>query len=266
MNFRSPASVGVLAVVALSSAAHATDPLRYATDVRRCVASYSGNGSGSTWQDRPVAFKPYEGGANIEVTNGVETWFSSSVQTSEMTGTTMAFNGNAEGTAISVPLSAPLTSQGQSKFDLYFTVDEPTEYRLTGIIAETGHQDSAASVRLSVVGGGDLEFAESSTNSSRPVDFSGTLQPGSYRFYAEATGRGRTGPLLLVSHGTATCAVEFSAGVQLFHPADWNQDGVRNTRDFFDFLSDFHAGDADFNRDDVTNTVDFFEFITAFRQ
>ena len=213
-----------------------------------------------------MAHEPYEGGANIEVTNGLETWFSSSVQNSEMTGTTMAFNGNGAGTAISVPLSSPLTSQGQSKFDLYFTVDQPTEYRLTGIIGETGHQDSVAIVRLTLVGGGDLEYVESSTNSSRPVDLAGVLEPGSYRFYAEATGRGRTGPLLLVSHGTATCNVEFSAGIQLYHPADWNQDGVRNTSDFFDFLVDFQAGGADFNRDNITNTLDFFEFLLAFQQ
>lgn len=47
-------------------------------------------------------------------------------------------------------------------------------------------------------------------------------------------------------------------------PADWNQDGVANSGDFFDFLVDFFASKADFNHDGTTNSQDFFDFLASF--
>jgi hypothetical protein len=264
MKVCSSVSTGVLAALALASVAHAGDPLRYTTDIRRCIASYAGNGSGSTWQDRPFPFEPYKGGANIEVTNGLEAWVSESDQSSNMSTRAMTFVGSGSGTAIAVPLSAPLTSQGQSKFDLYFVVSTPTEYRLTGVLSESGHPDSLSQVRLAVVGGGNVQLVQSAANTSTPFDISGTLQPGSYRLLAEATGRGRTGPLVLISTGNASCAVEFVANIEIQLPADWNHDGQIDTQDFFDFLADFQAGDADFDRNGVTDSADLFAFIIAF--
>jgi hypothetical protein len=49
-------------------------------------------------------------------------------------------------------------------------------------------------------------------------------------------------------------------------PPDFNNDGVVNSQDFFDFLSVLFAGTlgADFNHDGVVNSQDFFDFLTAF--
>jgi hypothetical protein len=257
---------GALGLLALASGAIANDPLQFGTDIRRCTASYAGNGSGSTWQDRPVAFDPFDGGADIEVTNGLETWVSNSLQNSWMDGSTMAYVGSGTGTAIAVPLSAPLMAQGQSKFDLYFSISEPTEYHLWGTVGELGHADSQAVVRLSVVGGGVINEAISRANATDAFDLSGTLQPGNYRLYAEAMGRGRTTPLLLLSTGSSSCSVVFDAGTEIFDPADWNLDRLVNTADFFDFVTDFAADNADFDHSGETDSQDLFGFLNAFNR
>jgi hypothetical protein len=47
-------------------------------------------------------------------------------------------------------------------------------------------------------------------------------------------------------------------------PADWNGSGAVTSQDFFEFLSDFFAGNGDFNMSGTTDSQDFFDYITAF--
>jgi hypothetical protein len=49
-------------------------------------------------------------------------------------------------------------------------------------------------------------------------------------------------------------------------PADFNQDGVLSSQDFFDYLNEFFAGRpaADFNADGVVTSQDFFDYMSAF--
>ena len=49
-------------------------------------------------------------------------------------------------------------------------------------------------------------------------------------------------------------------------PCDFNDDGVLNSQDFFDFLAAFFAlnPSADFNNDGLVNSQDFFDFLACF--
>ncbi|MBC7771538.1 MAG: hypothetical protein H7210_03480 [Pyrinomonadaceae bacterium] len=47
-------------------------------------------------------------------------------------------------------------------------------------------------------------------------------------------------------------------------PADWFENGVVNSQDFFEFVADFFSENADFNRDGLTTSQDLFDFLVSF--
>jgi hypothetical protein len=96
--------------------------------------------------------------------------------------------------------------------------------------------------------GGSISGAHSSTLTIGPVG------PGDVGAYS-----------VLVSNGCGEIpSSEATLSVGGACTADWNGNGVLNSQDFFDFLTDFFATNADFNGDNVTNSQDFFDFLTAF--
>lgn len=67
---------------------------------------------------------------------------------------------------------------------------------------------------------------------------------------------------IIIGHGFGTGAWRLL--IDPVCPSDWNNDGLVNSDDFFEFLDDFFAGDADFDGNGVTNSDDFFGFFSAF--
>lgn len=97
-----------------------------------------------------------------------------------------------------------------------------------------------------------------------------------YSFNADLTERWRVeyprsslgGPALgsngvLVVCGAGTDMTAYSTKTRLCS-ADWNNDGVIDSRDMADFLEAFFHGAGDYNHDGETGTWDFFDFLMVF--
>jgi hypothetical protein len=102
---------------------------------------------------------------------------------------------------------------------------------------------------------------------SLQVDDSGVLEPGSYTLAIGAvSGIDSTVPPGGDGHASFTLQLLLGPPCR----ADFNNDGILDSQDFFDFLTCFLAPGAcppeaaDFNADGFVNTQDFFDFLAAF--
>lgn len=266
MQMKMRTVLGCVSGVVVAMPALAGDLLSYVTDIRRCTASYSGNGSATCTESRREPFDIWEGGANLNVTNGLETWITHAQQQSDMDGVSVTFDGSGTTLAIATPLSNSLQALAQSKLDLFFTIEAPTRYALLGSVAEAGCPDSFSRVVLSQYATGNPVIQSVTTGPDGGAEFSwsGTLEPGMYRLEAEATARSRTVSPVLLSEGAASCTMEFRTAPAVECPSDWDRDGAVGSPDAFAFLVDFFGAGADFNTDGQTDSVDFFGFMAAF--
>src|SRR5688572_10399691 len=266
MQMKIRSVLGCVSGVVVSMPAFAGDFLTYVTDIRRCTASYSGNGSATSTESRRDPFEFWEGGANLNVTNGLETWVTSAQQQSDLDGVSVIFEGSGTTLTIATPLSNSLQALAQSKLDLFFNVETPARYVLFGRASEGGCPDSFARVVLSEYATGNPVLQSITTGADGVAEFSwsGTLEPGMYRLEAEATARSRTVSPVLLSEGVASCVMEFRTAPAVECSSDWDGDGAVASQDAFAFLEDFFGAGADFNTDGRTDSTDFFAFLTAF--
>lgn len=79
-------------------------------------------------------------------------------------------------------------------------------------------------------------------------------------FATDLSAAGNVQPLLYLFRSAAQDAIRSP----LACTADYNNNDVLNSQDYFDFLVDFFAGDADFNGNGVTNSQDYFDFLVEF--
>lgn len=133
-------------------------------------------------------------------------------------------------------------------------------------------QPTVASARFSLIGPGinierEAVVQRSDSNETARVDMSGVLTSGVYTLHAHCGGTGYTIPSFHASGAasyTVNLRIEPAGPRNPRCPQDWNNDGVVNSTDFFEFMEDLFSGDADFNGDCVIDSRDFFDYVGRF--
>ncbi|MBC7773345.1 MAG: hypothetical protein H7210_12685 [Pyrinomonadaceae bacterium] len=143
---------------------------------------------------------------------------------------------------------APVSS---ISFDMAYYENGPwggIVFHLDGI--RNGEVVASDTITISNLGGRDNVAIDTMSVSGATFD--------SARIYA-TWGDGYSAPRLIIDDLTLTPAGTGCA-------ADFNDDTVVNSQDFFDFLTAFFASapNADFNNDGFINSQDFFDFLAAF--
>jgi hypothetical protein len=178
-----------------------------------------------------------------------------------MNGESMSLTAAAHATVTGQP-SSHLFAQGQTTFNILFSLSTPAAYSLSGSVSQTGNPQSNAQVTLTDESGHQIESIASTPNNPDFFNRQGELAPGNYRVEATVLGRAQTpGPL---SSGDALCFLLLSVTPSDGCPADWNRDGIVDTQDFYAFLADFLAGNADFDHSGSTDVQDFLAFLLSF--
>jgi hypothetical protein len=242
-----------------SSWALAQDVFTFQNDSRVCSASFDGNGGGSSFDGPHTPYGLFQGGTNLEVNNGLESWASGCDQRSSLSSSYM-FMASSAFAAVNTTIGSATSAQGRSTFDVWFTSSIEVPIHLSAAIGESGYATSRANVTLTTWAG-DVVFTHVSPDDgsdSFSDDF--ILPAGNYRLLAEAFARVRIPPGSTVD-ASAMCSFLFEVSRQQHCLSDLNEDGVANSADFFMFITRFFSDDADFNRDGRTSSEDFFVYM-----
>ncbi|MBC7771139.1 MAG: hypothetical protein H7210_01460 [Pyrinomonadaceae bacterium] len=242
-----------------ASALAQTDVFTFHNDSRTCAASFGGNGGGSAFDEPHNPYGEFQGGANLEVDNGMETWASHCDQLSSMSSTYMFMMSGASAT-LDTSVGSAISAQGRATFDIWFSSSIDASIQLSGAIGESGYATSLAHITLTTWAGGVVFTRSSPNEDSLTFSETFTLPAGNYRLVAESIARVRVPPGRTVD-SSAMCSFLFEVAREKVCLSDLNFDGVADTIDFFMFITRFLDGNADFNQDGVTSSDDFFVYM-----
>lgn len=155
--------------------------------------------------------------------------------------------------------------QASSHYNITFEIEDASSYEIIGIMTA----DDSSQSRLSLSRGTFVLHDIILVNGAQPVAFSGTLEPGIYRFFVQAAGTAFS-----MGAGADVQNAHFDVQLRMCGPQeDITGDGVVDVFDLFMLLDgwgscgefDSHCL-ADIDNDHVVNIFDLFELLGAWGQ